>query len=73
MKRPTRTSCSRNGGTTARREHRDAILTALTVPHDDLATRKLDVLHPEPDRLHQPQPCAVQQTREQPVHAFHVR
>src|SRR5947209_490319 len=44
------------------RQHRDAILGALTVANDDLVHREVDVLHSQAGALEQAQPGAVEQT-----------
>ncbi len=55
------------------RQHRHAILCALAVANRDLAPRKLDILHPQPDHLHQAHPGAIQQTPEQTIRSLHPR
>ncbi len=55
------------------RQHGDAILKSLALAHDDLAARKLNILHAQAQRFEQAQTTAIQQpayqlmdTRRQP-------
>jgi len=50
-------------------QHRDTVLVALTVPHDDLIRREVDVLDPEPRALEQAEASAVEQEAHQARHA----
>ena len=45
----------------------------LPVMHDDLTPLKINVLDPQSQSLHQPQPRAIQQPAEQPVSIRHGR
>src|SRR6266568_1587795 len=45
----------------------------LPPPHHDLAPREVHVLHPQLERLQQPQPGAVQQRRHESRHAAQLR
>src|SRR3989454_9494640 len=42
-------------------QHRDTVLPALAVPHDDLAIREIDVLDAQRQAFNLPQPRAVQE------------
>src|SRR6266571_2567811 len=57
----------------AHRQHRYPILAPLPPPHHDLAPREVHVLHPQLERLQQPQPGAVQQRRHESRHAAQLR
>jgi hypothetical protein len=54
------------------REHSHSILTALGITHDDLAARKKQILDPQLMRLHQAQPAAVEEIRNEPTCAVDV-
>ena len=56
----------------ALRQRHDAILLPLPVPHHDLVVRKIDILHAQPDAIHQAHARAVQQGRHESVRAMHV-
>ena len=43
------------------RQHRDAILVALAVAHQDFATSEIDVLDAQAHRLHDSQASAIEQ------------
>src|SRR5207244_4445968 len=47
-------------------QHRDAVLAALRLAHDELTALERDVLDPQSQRLHETQPAAVEQARDQP-------
>ena len=47
-------------------QHRHVILAALGVTHYDFAAIDDQVLDAKPMRLHQPQPAAIEQIRDQP-------
>jgi len=53
----------------APRQHRHAVLGALAVAHDNLVSREVDILDPQPDAFHDPQARAVEQTTKQAVRA----
>src|SRR5262245_16380512 len=48
------------------RQHRHPILLSLTIPDNHLMLAEIEVLHPQPKALHQPQPCAIEETAHQP-------
>jgi hypothetical protein len=50
-----------------RRQDRHAILTTLSVAHDEFAMVEDEILHAKPTRFHQPQPAAIEQIRHQPA------
>jgi len=52
-------------------QHRDPVLRALPVAHQDLAIVEVDVLDPEFEALGQAQPGAVQQACHQPLGPAH--
>lgn len=56
----------------ALRQRHDTILLPLPVPHHDLVLRKIDILHAQPDAIHQAHARAVQQGRHESVRALHV-
>ena len=53
------------------REHGDAVLGPLALANDELAVRKIDILHPKAQALHEPHARAVQQLGHQGMRAFH--
>ena len=48
-------------------QHRDAILGAFPVAHQDFPALEVDIFDPQSDRFHDPHARAVQQFREEPV------
>ncbi len=48
------------------RKHGEAILIAFAFTDRDLVTVEVDVLHPESQTFHQPQPRTVQDSSQQP-------
>jgi hypothetical protein len=52
--------------------HRDTVLPALAVAHDDLPVGEVDILHPQPQALDLAQPRPVQQARHQPLDALQL-
>jgi hypothetical protein len=53
-------------------QHRDSVLRALAVSDENLAVRKIDILHPQLQTLSKTQPGAVQQARHQPLRPFEI-
>jgi len=47
-------------------QHGHPVLAALPAPHHDLPPPEIQVLHPKPQRLRQPQAGAIEQRRDQP-------
>ena len=48
-------------------KHRNPVLGALAVAHEDGPATEIDVLHPQPDRFHDAHARAVQQFTDEPV------
>ena len=48
-------------------KHRDPVLGALAVAHEDRPPTEIDVLHPQPNRFHDAHARAVQQFADEPV------
>ena len=55
------------------RENRHAVLLTLAVAHHDLRVLEVDVLHAQSQRLHEAQPAAVQQLRDQVKRRLELR
>src|SRR5205823_9027936 len=46
-------------------QHRHTVAVTLSAPHPDLVRGEIEVLRPQPQRLEQPHPAAIQQPRDQ--------
>ena len=64
-----KSSWSRRPWSSAIRKHRDAILEAFAVAHEDLAAIEVHVLHAQPHPFHDPQSRAIEKAADQRVHA----
>jgi hypothetical protein len=56
-----------------RGEHRDPVLATFSCPHDQFTALERQILHPQPDRFHQPQPAAVEEARHEPRGTLQLR
>jgi hypothetical protein len=54
-------------------QHRDAVLAALGLAHDELTALERNVLDPQSQRLHETQAAAVEQARDQPWSPLQLR
>ena len=52
-----------------RREHRDTALVTLAFPNEDFASREVDILDPQSQALHQPEPGTIEQHCHDPRNA----
>src|SRR5205807_4495212 len=66
-KRAACAACSR------RLRFRSTVLAALRLAHDEFTALELDVLDPQSQRLHETQPAAVEQARDQPWSTLQLR
>lgn len=48
-------------------QHRDAVLFALTIVHDELLIGKIHIFHPQTETFHQTQTHPIEQTSHQPA------
>ena len=55
------------------RNQSDPVAIAIPVTNDDLLEGEIDILHPEPEALHQTQPAAVQDLRQEEMGSSQMR
>lgn len=73
VQRPYPRKVRMQGPHNAGRQHRHPVLRPLAVAHHDLRAIEVDIHHPEPEALAQPQAGAVQQARHDPALSCEAR
>src|ERR1700730_12592255 len=55
------------------RQHGHSVAQSFSVPNNNMPIAKVDILNPQSETFHEPQPASVQKFRHQPIVTFKLR